>query len=202
MFDDVESDFWKNKIVQLQKANMSRKDEIRFNLDQAKTEIENFSKNYPDYTVEITNTESYITWEIFLTETIKFRLYIQSQIKASILQVNGGDLVKVCDAKFFNNPFPEVYSLLKELSVYVEELNTLKAEHVRFQKQQTLTFQLLKAMLIKKAASYEAANNCKLIYTTSIFGNGFAVEYEKNGNKLRKLITMQNFKSEIKDFEF
>ena len=88
---DIESDFWKEIFRHLQHRNMSRIEAKRLPLSEAMNEIEDFKKRHPEIIFRVEDKNSYITWETEISETIKLRLFIQSQIKASLLQENGGE---------------------------------------------------------------------------------------------------------------
>lgn len=128
---DLEGDFWKDIFVHLQHKNMVRTDVQRLSLQDAPKAFEDFAKKFPDVKTEITNASSYITWETFITSDVKLRLFIQNQIKASLLKVQGGDLVKIADAKFPYNPFPEIQDLIANKDYYASALNQLYEEQLR-----------------------------------------------------------------------
>lgn len=128
---DLEGDFWKDIFVHLQHKNMVRTDVQRLSLQDAPKAFEDFARKFPDVKTEITNASSYITWETFITSDVKLRLFIQNQIKASLLKVQGSDLVKIADAKFPYNPFPEIQDLIANKDYYASALNQLYEEQLR-----------------------------------------------------------------------
>lgn len=147
---DIESDFWKEILRHLQHRNMSRIEARRLPLSDAINEIENFRKRHPDIIFRVEDKKSYITWETEITETIKFRLFIQNQIKASLLQGNAGEWTKIADAKFPNNPFPEVELLLSNREKYVAGLQNEKKIGRVDEIQAKISIELIKAVLMKK----------------------------------------------------
>lgn len=147
---DIESDFWKEILRHLQHRNMSRIEARRLPLSDAMNEIENFRKRHPDIIFRVEDKKSYITWETEITETIKFRLFIQNQIKASLLQENAGEWTKIADAKFLNNPFPEVELLLSNREKYVAGLQNEKKIGRVDEIQAKISIELIKAVLMKK----------------------------------------------------
>lgn len=147
---DIESDFWKEIFRHLQHRNMSRVEAKRLTLSEAPAEIENFRKAHPDIIFHVENKDSYITWETEVTETIKLRLFIQSQIKASLLQENSGEWIKIADAKFPNNPFPEVELLLLNREKYKNDLQNEKKSSQISSVQTKIAVELIKAVLMKK----------------------------------------------------
>lgn len=149
---DVDSDFWKDVFVHMQHKNMMRQNIQKLTLSNAKDEFKKFSEKYPEQKCEIINSSSYITWETFVNENIKLRLFIQSQIKASLLQCTGGDLIKIADAKFPNNPFLEIEEIIDNKDKYSKMLFTKKEEQIRFSKKRQVAKEFIKAYLKKKCS--------------------------------------------------
>lgn len=167
---DIESDFWKEIFRHLQHRNMSRVEAKRLPLSEAPAEIENFRKAHPDIIFHVENKDSYITWETEVTETIKLRLFIQSQIKASLLQENNGEWIKIADAKFPNNPFPEVELLLLNREKYKNDLQNEKKSSQISSVQTKIAVELIKAVLMKKFNRENSSVKVK------ISENGFTAE--------------------------
>ncbi len=174
---DIESDFWKEIFRHLQHRNMSRVEAKRLPLSEAMNEIEDFKKRHPEIIFRVEDKNSYITWETEITETIKLRLFIQTQIKASLLQENGGEWIKIADAKFPNNPFPEVELLLLNREKYKNDLQNEKKSSQISSVQTKITIELIKAVLMKKFNKENSSVKVK------ISENGFTAEIlspEKN----------------------
>ncbi len=150
MYEDIESDFWKEHFVHMLHKNMVRTNALSLSIINAKKEFDAFENKFSSYKAEINFSTSYVTWEIFVTPSVKLRLYIQSQVKASLLQVNGGDLVKIADAKFPYNPFPEIEEFLQNKEKYLKELDQTINNSLKFSKQQKLTGEIIKALLMNK----------------------------------------------------
>ena len=93
---------------------MVRTDAGKLSLIEAEQTFERFSFAHPeikaDYSInsDLEGKPSFATWEVTVTPEIKFRLFIQNQIKASLLQRRGGEYIKIADAKFPYNPFSEI----------------------------------------------------------------------------------------------
>ena len=174
---DIESDFLKEIFRHLQHRNMSRIEAKRLPLSDAMNEIENFKKQHPEIIFHVEDKNSYITWETDVTDTIKLRLFIQSQIKASLLQENNGEWIKIADAKFPNNPFPEVELLLLNREKYKRDLKNEKKTSQISEVQTKITIELIKAVLMKKFNKETSSVKVK------ITENGFTAEIlspEKN----------------------
>lgn len=191
MYDDVESDFWKEIFVHMQHKNMVRTDTTRLSLSEAPAQFERFSFAHPDIQAEITNAATYTTWEIFVTPTVKLRLYIQSQIKASLLQVQGGDLVKIADAKFFNNPFPEINEFLSHRNEYQKELYRLNEEHQHKQRQLQLATQFIKAYMMEKFCDKDS------LWHLETVKNEIDLVVEKNNEEKRIELDVADWKEKL-----
>ncbi len=167
---DIESDFWKEIFRHLQHRNMSRVAAKRLALSETPEEIENFRKKHPDIIFHVENKGSYITWETEITETIKLRLFIQSQIKASLLQENNGEWIKIADAKFPNNPFPEIELLLLNREKYKNDLQNEKKSSQISSVQTKISVELIKAVLMRKFNKENSSVRVK------VSENGFSAE--------------------------
>lgn len=150
MFDDKESDFWKEKLNQCQHKNMTRVGAERLNFSDVPVQIKEFENAHPGLAAKTTDNTSYITWEIPVTATVKLRVFFQSQIKVSLMQVSGGDLVKICDAKFPYNPFPEIEDFVKQIPAYKKELDQILKTHMQLSKKQKIAGEFIKAYVQSK----------------------------------------------------
>lgn len=192
MYDDVESDFWKEIFVHLQHKNMVRCGAERLYLQDCDKAFERFSIAHPDIQAEITKTETYATWEIFISDNVKLRLFIQNQIKGSLMQKSGGDLVKIADAKFPNNPFPEIEEFLSRRNDYLRELHSKIDFHVRDMKKQKLFCEFIKAHLIKKFK-----NQKDIIWTLEPLGKDFKLMLQDNSCEKELILTCDNYINQI-----
>ncbi|MCR4735886.1 MAG: hypothetical protein K5829_12875 [Treponema sp.] len=153
MYDDVESDFWKDIFVHLQHKNMVRIGAERLSFEDLPSAFQKFSLAHPDLQPEIQIKDSNASWEIFVTSTIKLRLFFQSQIKASLLQQKGLDFVKIADAKFPYNPFPEISELLSKRDSYENQLYQLKEKSEKDSRKLKVAAEFIKAYASEKAAA-------------------------------------------------
>ena len=90
-YSDSEADFWKEHFVHLQHKNMVRTNAQALHMADCKDEFDAFTASHPDAKITSEYFPSYCTFEVSLTANIKLRLFIQNNIKASILQKNGLD---------------------------------------------------------------------------------------------------------------
>lgn len=191
MYDDVEADYWKSIFVHLQHKNMIRINAETLGMHESLSEIEKFNVRHPEIKSEVKNAATYVTWEIFITPTIKLRLFIQNGIKASLMQVSGGDLVKIADAKFHNNPFPEIEEFLERRSTYETELQQAVEQDIKFKKQQKLTGELIKAILKKQF------NDSKTIWNIEYTKDGFSINLQNENKERTFSIPLQNYREEL-----
>ena len=164
MYEDVEADYWKEIFVHLQHKNMMRMGSSetcpdgsveagfaeKLTVSNAQEQFDIFLKRNPELSPAVEGLGSYFTWEVFVTSTVKVRLFIQNQIKCSLMQNIKGDFTKIADAKFPNNPFPELEEFLSRKMEYEKELGELKGRTIRSKKKQKIAGEFIKAMLMKK----------------------------------------------------
>lgn len=152
-YSDREADFWKELFVHLQHKNMVRSGAERLSLADLPAAVERFALAHPEITANYEIKASSASWEVPVTSTIRLRLFIQNQIKASLLQRQGSDFVKIADAKFPYNPFPEISEFLSRRDQYEVELNSRLEKASRCDRRTRLACNFIKAALEKKLAS-------------------------------------------------
>ena len=150
MFDDIESDFWKEQISAMQKNNLLRKDSDRLFMSECEKKFEEFKLLHPELVVDTTCSANHCSLEFFVTQDVKLRLFVQNQTKLSFLQRSDGDLIKIADAKFPNNPFKEIEDFLLHRKDLTEQLLQLKETKQIIQKQQNFAAFFIEAYLDKK----------------------------------------------------
>ena len=207
MYEDVEADYWKDIFVHLQHKNMMRmgagqesnnadfqRYDDKLTVANAQNQFDLFHKRNPKISVAIEGSSSYFTWEVFVTSTIKVRLFIQNQIKCSLMQNINGDFTKIADAKFPNNPFPELEEFLSNCDDYKTELGTLKEKTIRNAKQQKIAGEFIKAYVGKKLGD----NVWYLEPAKSNEDGDFILTIDcGNGDKKEISLTIENFVREI-----
>ena len=144
-YSDTEADFWKEHFVHLQHKNMVRTNALPLHMADCKAEFEAFTASHPDAKISCEYFPSYCTFEVTLTTTIKLRLFIQNNIKASIMQKCGPEYIKICDAKFPYNPLPEISEFLAGLPNYLAELSQSLEKKSRSNRRQKLAQEFIKA---------------------------------------------------------
>lgn len=194
MYDDAESDFWKEQISQMQKKNLAHKNFNKLYISDCKQIFEDFKILHPELITETTFSASYSILEFFVTENVKFRLFVQNQTKGSFLQKQNGDLIKIADAKFPNNPFKEINEFLETRTELKKQLFKIKENAVVFQKKQKIVGEFIKSYLINLADE-------QFIWDLQPLKNDFLLKITKFDDKLKSksyIITIDNFKQEIK----
>lgn len=146
---DVESDFWKEIFTHAQHRNMCRAGATRLTYADSAEQIKDFGERHPELNPVINDTGTYVTWEIPVTNTITLRLFIQSQVKGTLLQFNNGEQVKIADAKFINNPFPEIETILSNRDQYEKDLKREINEDLENNMLSKVSGEFIKAFLIK-----------------------------------------------------
>lgn len=144
-YSDTEADFWKEHFVHLQHKNMVRTNARPLHMADCKAEFEAFTASHPDAKISCEYFPSYCTFEVTLTTTIKLRLFIQNNIKASLMQKCGPEYIKICDAKFPYNPLPEISEFLAGLPNYLAELSQSLEKKSRSNRRQKLAQEFIKA---------------------------------------------------------
>ena len=144
-YSDTEADFWKEHFVHLQHKNMVRTNALPLHMADCKAEFEAFTASHPDAKISCEYFPSYCTFEVTLTTTIKLRLFIQNNIKASLMQKCGPEYIKICDAKFPYNPLPEISEFLAGLPNYLAELSQSLEKKSRSNRRQNLAQEFIKA---------------------------------------------------------
>lgn len=150
MFDDIESDFWKEQISVMQKNNLLRKDSEKLYMSDCENKFEEFKLLHPELVIETTCSANYCSLEFFVTQDVKLRLFVQNQIKISFLQRSDGDLIKIADAKFPNNPFIEIEIFLSRKMDVNKQLLKIKENSQIIQKRQNFAAFFIEAYLEKK----------------------------------------------------
>lgn len=147
---DIESDFWKEIFTHLQHRNMSRLNAERLTLKNIKDAVKAFSERNPSVLYVVEDKGSYVTFETEVTAGIKFRLFVQNQIKASLIQEKKGEQVKIADAKFPNDPFSELELLLQNKDRYVSELSEKLGSRRLDSMKDKITLELILSLLKKR----------------------------------------------------
>lgn len=197
MAEDVESNFWKEHFTHLQHKNMVRTNAQRLSFEDVMTAINEFNSKHGDLSPNVEDHESFIIWEVFLTETIKLRLFFQYQIKGSLYQLQGSDYVKIADAKFPYNPFPEVEEFLARKNQYVEDLEKEKQDSLKANMKIRIAGEFIKAYLAKKFSK-----DSSVYWTVDPSPDSFKITLHREKEELVKTVTAENFMDELKNLVF
>ncbi len=196
-YSDREADFWKELFVHLQHKNMVRSGAERLSLADLPAAVERFALAHPEITANYEIKASSASWEVPVTSTIRLRLFIQNQIKASLLQRQGSDFVKIADAKFPYNPFPEISEFLSRRDQYEVELNSRLEKASRCDRRTRLACNFIKAALEKKFASSALVWHLE---KTDSADYPFNLILGQSPNERKIPLTAENFMQELKHF--
>ncbi len=194
---DIESDYWKDIFRHLQHRNMSRIQAMPLLFTDAMSEIDSFKKKHLKENFTVEDKGSSIVFEVMISQTIKFRLFIQNQIKGTLLQKNAGEAewVKIADAKFPNNPFPEVEVLLLNQQKYENELNETKKAFRSECVSEKIAVELIKAFLMKK---FSLSNEMISVKSKE---NKFLTHFNAEGKDYDFSFSKENFLTELKEVQ-
>ncbi|MBQ0163502.1 MAG: hypothetical protein KBS84_10160 [Treponema sp.] len=191
MYNDVEADFWKELFVHVQHKNMVRIGAEKLTFSQCKPVIDDFISQHPEYKIDTDYSSSYCTFEVFVTQTIKLRLFIQASIKATLLQFDGGDYVKIADAKFAYNPFPEIEEFLSHSKDYTAELNSIKTKELHTKAQLKTAREFIKA---RCRLDYDPKN---IVWNLSDDNAGFKLSLIDGKEKKEVHLDIDDFESQM-----
>lgn len=142
---DNEADFWKELFVHLQHKNMVRTNAEPLRFEDCHAAFDDFISSHPSSHITAEYFSTYCTFEVTLSKKIKLRLFIQNNIKGSLMQKTSSDYVKICDAKFPYNPLPEIDEFLQKLPDYMKELEESLETKSRSKRRQKIAFEFIKA---------------------------------------------------------
>ena len=184
---DNEADFWKEHFVHLQHKNMVRTNADPLRMADCRAEFEAFTASHPDAKISCEYFPSYCTFEVTLTSTIKLRLFIQNNIKASIMQKCGPEYIKICDAKFPYNPLPEISEFLSKLPDYLKELEQSLENKSRSERRQKLALEFIKAYASKHLkVPHEVLSNPDGTFTLCLPSNSINIQITED-NFIQKI---------------
>ena len=192
MKTDIEADFWKDVFVHMQHKNMVSTTSGPLSISDCNAVFKSFQEKHKDLKIEITNAASYITWETFISDEIKLRLFIQNGIKATLLQKNNGDLIKIADAKFPYNPFPQIEELFETREKLLQKLEEEKKDSVYKNRQLLIAMEFIKAYAAQK---FDAIPD--VLWKLDFEGSSIILILQHGRDEKRIPLTIKNFKSEI-----
>lgn len=191
MFNDIESDFWKEQLSAMQKNNLLRKDSDKLYMSDCEEKFEEFKLLHPELVIESTCGANYCSLEFFVTQDIKLRLFVQNQTKITFLQRTDDDLIKIADAKFPNNPFKEIEEFLSHKTDLNKHFLHLKEEKQIIQKRQKFVSFFIEAYLNKKLGD-------SFQWVIQKNNQNLSIHFLKNKNKKEELTFVIDFEKDIK----
>lgn len=188
-------DFWRTKFAALQQKNMTATGRIRLTIQNIREEAAAFSERFPSVPVSVTENSSGMEFEAELSFELKIRLFVQNQVKGSILQRTEAGFIKLGDAKFWTNPFPELDDFVNHFDEYQAELEEWSAGRQKFLKMQRLTGEMIKSILKKKL------DGKGVVWFLEPTDSAFILTTEHAGNKQTHSLSMSCFVQEINELE-
>lgn len=196
MYDDVESDFWKELFVNVQHKNMVRAGAEKLEFSNCKNAFDDFKNRNPDLKISTDFSSSYCIFEVEITPTVKLRLFIQSSIKATLLQFDGGDYVKIADAKFPYNPFPEIQEFLSKKDEYIAALNQKKEQTLHNKKQMKVALEFINAAVSKKFAFDK-----NIVWSIEPKADAFLLKIQAKDKKTECTLSIDSFYKELENLK-
>ena len=192
MYYDIESEFWKEHFVHLLHKNMVRTNAEKIEFKNIKFQFDDFERKYPELKPQVDFAENYCTWEIFVTPQIKLRLFIHNSVKGSLLEFSDGEYVKIADAKFPYNPFPEIEEFLLHVKEYEQEFDSLLKKSVYDKRQVRIAKEFIKAYLCVKLKK-----TLNAVWSLEESERGIKLLLECDSRKNEFELSVLNFKSEL-----
>lgn len=194
MYTQAEGDFWKEKLILMQRQSL-RLNPVTLNLSDAEKNIENIKKLFPQMEISENTSSSYISADFQASKKLKIRLYIQNQIKITFLEEGISNWEKIADAKFLNDPFPLLIHFLNHIKQYEEELKNLLGKQKIIEKKQKIAAEFIKASLKKKF------KDSQILWNLQINQENFTLILEKDRDSRRIPLSFENFPSEIENIQ-
>ena len=188
-------DFCRTKFAALQQKNMTATGRIRLTVQNIREEAAAFSEKFPSVLVSVSENGSGMEFEAELSFELKIRLFVQNQVKGSILQKTDAGFVKLGDAKFWTNPFPELEDFVNHFKEYQSELEEWSIGRQKFLKMQKLTGEMIKSILKKKL------DGKGLVWFLEPTDSAFILTIETAGQKQTYNLSMSSFVQEINELE-
>ena len=188
-------DFWRTKFAALQQKNMTATGRIRLTVQNIREEAAAFSEKFPSVPISLSENGSGMEFEAELSSELKIRLFVQNQVKGSILQRTEAGFIKLGDAKFWTNPFPELDDFVNHFDEYQAELEEWSAGRQKFLKMQRLTGEMIKSILRKKL------DGKGVVWFLEPTDSAFILTTENAGNKQTYNLSMSRFVQEINELE-
>ena len=209
MFEQKKNDFWKEKLVLMQRQNIRTGNPLQ-DIASVLHKIELICLAWPGMKSQVENSASSVSWELFVSEDFHIRAFFQRQTKLSFLGRTKTGCEKIADAKLANDPFPVIEHFLRHFDEYQAEVYRLEQKELRRNAKIKLAREFIKAFMNQK--SKEDGSNfewqVKNPEENHSFENKnsehdfFTILIEKNGCVLQKTVSTTNFISELKELSF
>ncbi len=149
MNEQIINDFWKEKIILLQRQN-SRLLKPLENLSKAEEKIYEIQNKFYAFKYDLEKSETSLSWTLTLSTDFQIRLFLQRQSKLTFLGKSASNFEKIADVKLFNEPFDQIEHFLNHFSEYKNELEKISENEQKSEKKMQIAFEFLNAILEKK----------------------------------------------------
>ncbi len=209
MFEQKKNDFWKEKLVLMQRQN-SRAGCPLQDIASVLHKIELICLAWPSMKSQVESSSSSVSWELSASEDFHIRAFFQRQTKLSFMGRTQTGFEKIADAKLANDPFPVIEHFLRHFDEYQVELYRLEQKALRRNAKIKLAREFIKAFMNQKSKEYGSNFEWQVKNPAEnhSFENKdsepdfFTVLIEKNGCILQKTVSTTNFISELKELSF
>lgn len=192
MYFNSESEYWKEQFSRLVQKNMDRTDGEKFDVEHAQDEFRRFSSRHPEIQTDAEFFETYCIWEVFVTGKIKLRFFLQQTVKASLFEFSNGEYVKIADAKFPHNPFPEIEDFVLHSAEYEKEICGMMTESARRIRQNRIAKEFVNSYL-----SARLRGSPNVIWRTEACADGVKLFVENGHDTGEFVIPAAGFQCEL-----
>lgn len=149
MTDQTANDFWKEKLILIQRENSRMLEPVK-DLEAVCEEISGFENKFTQVRSEVEKSSGYVSWVLTLSSDFQIRLFIQRQTKISFMGKTSTGFEKIADAKLFNSPFLQISHFVRHFDSYTVELSKTVENAYKSEKQKKIQFEFIKAVLSRK----------------------------------------------------
>ena len=185
------SDFWKEKIVLIQRQNLLLGKPVE-NILEAQKKIACLEQKFPACRFETEKTENSLSVLVNVSSYFQVRLFIQKQTKLSFFEKSSSGFEKIADAKLPSEPFSQLEHFIQHFPEYEVEFSRLSEKCALQDKKMKIAGEFLKAILGKKYSSG------KTIFSIQIEKESFKVMLKTQNSEKCFFISPE----EIPDLEF
>ena len=185
------NDFWKEKIILIQRQNLLLGKPVENILD-AQEKISRLENKFPACRFETEKTENSLSVSVNISSYFQVRLFIQRQTKLSFFEKSSSGFEKIADAKLPSEPFSQLEHFIQHFPEYEVEFSRLSEKCAVQEKKMKIAKEFLKAILEKKYS------DGKTVFLIQIEKEVFKVTLKSKDSEKEFFVSPE----EIPDFEF